>query len=224
MSVTPTDYLAAIAHLPAGAVLCVDDVSWEEYENLLADLGESYAVRIFYDRGRMEIMAPASDHERPKSAINRLINALGDELDIDVESLGSTTFKAEIKARGVEPDDCFYVQNAALIIGREDLDLMQDPPPDIVVEIDRTSTSLNKFEIYAALGVPEIWRVTGRQVQFYLLANDTYEESPLSSAFPVLTALTLSDFLERALKYGGRKATRAFRAWMREHHYGTSWP
>lgn len=222
MSVATTDYLAAIAHLPAGAVLCIDDVPWEEYENLLADLGESYAVHIFYDRGRMEIMAPASAHERPKSVINRLITALGDELDIDVESLGSTTLKAEIKARGAEPDDCFYVQNAALIIGRDDLDLTQDPPPDVVVEIDRTSTSLNKFEIYAALGVPEIWRVTGRKVQFYLLANDTYEESALSSAFPVLTALTLSDFLARALKEGGRKSARAFRKWVRAHHHGAS--
>ena len=99
MSVATTDYLAAIEHLPAGAVLCIDDVPWEEYENLLADLGESYAVRIFYDRGRMEIMAPGSTHERPKSAINRLITVLSDELDIDLESLGSTTLKAQIKAK-----------------------------------------------------------------------------------------------------------------------------
>jgi len=222
MSVTPTDYLAAIAHLPAGAVLCIDDVPWEEYENLLADLGESYAVRIFYDRGRMEIMAPGSAHERPKSAINRLITALSDELDIDLESLGSTTLKAQIKAKGAEPDDCFYVQNASLIIGIDDLDLKHDPPPDIVVEIDRTSTSLNKFEIYAALGVPEIWRLTGRKVQFYLLADDSYEESPLSSAFPFLTALTLSDFVARAIKEGGRRSARAFRKWVREHNHDAS--
>jgi Uma2 family endonuclease len=222
MSVTPADYLAAIEHLPAGAVLCIDDVPWEEYENLLADLGESYSVRIFYDRGRMEIMAPGSAHERPKSIINRLITALSDVLDIDVESLGSTTLKAQIKAKGAEPDDCFYVQNATLIIGIEDLDLMHNPPPDIVVEIDRTSTSLNKFEIYAALGVPEIWRVTGRKVQFYLRADDTYEESPFSSAFPFLTAFTLSDFVARAIKEGGRRSAFAFRKWVREHHYDAS--
>jgi len=104
MSVTPTDYLAAIEHLPAGAVLCIDDVPWEEYENLLADLGESYAVRIFYDRGRMEIMAPGSDHERPKSAINRLITALSDELDIDVESLGSSCVEHEKRKAAITGD------------------------------------------------------------------------------------------------------------------------
>jgi Uma2 family endonuclease len=218
MSVATTDYLAAIAHLPAGAVLRFDDVSWDDYENLLADLGEGYAVRIFYDNGRMEVMAPASAHEKPKNIIHTLVTALRDELDIDIESLGSTTWKAEMKAKGAEPDDCFYVQNAALIIGKEDLDLAHDPPPDIVVEIDRTSTSLNKFAIYAGLEVPEIWRVTRRQVQFFLLAGNSYEESPISRAFPFLTVQVLSEFIARGLEEGERKAAKAFREWVREHH------
>ena len=219
MSVATTDYLAAIAHLPAGAVLRIDDVPWEEYENLLADLGEGYAVRIFYDNGRMEVMAPASTHEKPKSVIHRLVTALSDELDIDVESLGSTTLRKEMRAAGAEPDDCFYVQNASLIIGKEDLDLAHDPPPDVVVEIDRTSTSLNKFAIYAGLDVPEIWRVAGRKVQFYLLAGNRYEESPISGAFPFLSAQVLSEFIERGLKEGERKVAKAFREWVREHHH-----
>jgi Uma2 family endonuclease len=216
MSVATNDYLAVIAHLPAGAVLRVDNVSWEEYENLLADLGEGYAVRIFYDNGRMEIMAPASAHEKAKSAIYRLVTALADELDIDVESLGSTTWKTEMKAKGAEPDDCFYVQNAALIIGKDDLDLAHDPPPDVVVEIDRTSSSLNKFGIYAAFGVPEIWRVAGGQVEFYLLEDNGYDKSPVSIAFPFLPARTLSHFLLRVLTEGSRKVVRDFREWVRE--------
>jgi len=118
MSAMTADYLAAIEHMPAGAVLRVDGVSWEDYEQLLADLGEGSVVRVFYDAGRMEIMAPASVHERPKSVIHRLIIALSDELDIDVESLGSTTLRAEMKSKGAEPDDCFYIQNAALVIGK----------------------------------------------------------------------------------------------------------
>src|SRR5437867_9425022 len=120
-SVTTANYLDAIAHLPAGTVLSADDVSWEEYEQLLKDLGPSYSVRIFYNQGRMEIMAPASAHEKPVKVIHRLVTALSDELDIDIESLGSTTLKKEMKAKGAEPDDCFYVQHARLIIGREDL-------------------------------------------------------------------------------------------------------
>jgi Uma2 family endonuclease len=216
MPVATTDYLEAIAHLPAGAVLRMDDGPWEEYEQLLADLGEGYTVRIFYDRGRMEVMAPAYMHEKPKSIMHRLVDALSEELDIDVESAGSTTLKVEMKAKGAEPDDCFYVQNAPLIIGKEDLDLERDPPPDLVVEVNRTSTSLDKFAIYAALGVPEIWRLTGKTVHIYLLAEDHYEESATNRAFPFVSAQTLSEFLAKGLAEGKRKAAHAFRAWVRQ--------
>lgn len=219
MSVATTDYLAAIAHLPAGAALRMDDVTWEEYEQLLADLGESYAVRIFYDQGRMEIVAPTSIHERPKGIVNSLVRVLRDELDIDVESFGSTTFREKIKAKGAEPDECFYVQNASFVIGKEEeIDLRTDPPPDIVLEVDRTSASLNKFHIYSALGVPEIWRVKGHSLQIHLLAENDYEQSPTSRAFPFLSAQTLSEFLAKGFVEGERKTSRAFRDWVREHH------
>src|SRR5437016_4314203 len=187
MPVAATDYLDAIAHLPVGAVLRFDDVPWEEYEQLLAELGEGYAVRIFYDDGRMEIMAPSPPHEGAKNIIGTLVSALRDELDIDVESLGSTTYRSQLKAKGAEPDDCFYVQHAAAVIGRhEEFDIERDPPPDIVVEVERTSASLNKFVIYAALGVPEIWQERKKQVRFYILSGDSYVESSTSRAFPFL--------------------------------------
>lgn len=219
MSVTPTDYLAAIAQLPAGAALCLNDVPWEEYENLLADLGESYAVRIFYDRGRMEIMAPASAHERPKGIIHRLITALSDELDIDVEFLGSTTLKREMEAKGAEPADCFYIQSATFVIGNEDLDLNHDPPPDLVVEIDRTSSSLNRFAIYSGLRVPEIWRVIGHRVDIYVLNDECYKQSTTSRAFHFLSAQAISEFLVQGIVEGERKVARAFRSWVRAHHH-----
>ncbi|MGA9772108.1 MAG: Uma2 family endonuclease [Blastocatellia bacterium] len=219
MSVATTDYLAAIAHLPAGAALRIDEVTWEEYEQLLADLGEAYAVRIFYDQGRMEIVAPNSIHEKPKSIIHRLVIALSDELDIDIEGFGSTTFREKLKAKGAEPDECFYVQNASSVIGKEEeIDLRYDPPPDIVVEVDRTSASLNKFNIYSALGVPEIWRIKGRSLQIYILSENNYEQSLTSRAFPFLSAETLSEFLAKGFIEGERKIARAFRDWVRKHH------
>ena len=218
MPVATTDYSSAIAHLPAGAVLRLDNVPWEEYEQLLADLGPGYAVRIFYDRGRMEIMGPSAAHERPKNIMATLVAALRDELDIDVESLGSTTFRSALKAKGAEPDDCFFVQNAALIIGNEieEYDLERMPPPDIAVEVDRTNASLDKFVIYAALGVPELWRVHKKAVRIYLLSGDSYAESATSRAFPFLGAETLSEFLAIGRSEGSRKAARAFRTWLRE--------
>lgn len=219
MSVATTDYLAAIEHLPAGAALRMDDVTWEEYEQLLADLGDGYSARIFYDQGRMEILAPTSTHGRPINIIGTLVRVLSDELDINVEGFGSTTFREKLTAKGAEPDDCFYVQNAQSVIGKkEDIDLRYDPPPDIVVEVDLTSASLNKFNIYSALGVPEIWRIKGDSLQIYLLVENNYEQSPASRAFTFLSARTLSQYMAKGVVEGERKVARAFRDWVREHN------
>ncbi len=166
-------------------------------------------------------MATAFPHERAKSVIHDLVVVLSDELDIDVESFGSTTFRAEMKSKGAEPDDCFYVQNASLVIGKqENLDLTFDPPPDIALEVDHTSASLDKFPIYAALGVPEIWRVSKSTVRIHILSEDWYDESPASRAFPFLTSETLSKFLAQRLSEGERRAARAFRAWLASHRHG----
>ena len=221
MRIATTEYLDAIAHLPNGAALRADDVPWEQYEELLAKLGESYAVRIFYDGGRMEFIAPTFHHERAAAILKTLAFALCDDLDFDLECLGSSTFRSQWKAKGAEPDDCFYVQNASAVIGRhEDYDIERDPPPDIVVENERSSASLDKFPIYAALGVPEIWRERKKVVRFYVLGEASYVEVSNSRAFPFLDSVSLSKFLTIGLAEGSRKAARAFRAWVREHHSG----
>ena len=218
MPVAATDYLDAIAHLPSGAVLRFDDVPWEEYEQLLANLGEGYAVRIFYDDGRMEIMAPSIPHEGAKNVIHDFVVVLRDELDVDIESEGSATYRSQWKAKGAEPDDSFFVQNASAVIGRhEQYSIEHDPPPDIVVETELASSSLDKFAIYAALGVPEIWRERKKVVRFYVLSGASYVEVSNSRAFPFLDSVSLSEFLTIGLAEGSRKAARAFRAWVREH-------
>jgi len=212
------EFIGIISQLPPGSALRMDNVSWDDYEELLADLGESYSVRVFYDEGRMEIMSPASMHERPKNIINVLVSVLRDELDVDIESLGSTTYKEEWKAKGAEPDDSFYIQNASAVMGKdEDLDLAHDPPPDLVVEVDRSSSSLNRFPIYAGLGVPELWRVYQRRVRIWLLEGNDYVESSHSRAFPFLTADAISSFLEKGITESSKKAAREFRQWIQQH-------
>jgi Uma2 family endonuclease len=113
-----------------------------------------------------------------------------------------------------------------LIIGSdiEEYDLELMPPPDIALEVDRTNATLNKFVIYAALGVPELWRIHKRQVRIYLLSGADYSEVTNSRAFPFITAQVLSEFLVLGIKQGGRKAARAFRNWIREHHQGLAPP
>ena len=119
--------------------------------------------------------------------------------------------------KGAEPDDSFYVQNAAAVIGKEDLNLQHDPPPDIVIESDLTSSSLDRFAIYAGLGVPEIWRVFNRRVEIWLLRAHGYEESQTSHAFPFVTMEALNVFLLLGLTAGERKAAQAFRNWIKLH-------
>ena len=216
MSTQTADYLDAIAHLPPGATLRLEHVTWQDYEQLLADLGNNSKVRVSYDQGRMDVIAPLPVHERYKSLIHDLIVILSEELRLDLEPLGSTTLKRHLRARGAEPDDCFYIQNAVQVIGKQSLDLERDPPPDLVIEIDTTNESLSKFPIYAALGVAEIWRYDGLSTQLYVLSETNYNETSESLAFPLLSNDVLSEFLEMGQTQGQSAARREFRGWVRE--------
>ncbi len=209
-------YLDAIEHLPEGATLRLHDVSWDEYEELLAQMGNKPGYRVNYDRGRLEIMSPSSEHEKPKDFILRLAQVFSEETDTMLETLGSTTYRLRKKLKGAEPDTSFYVQNAARVIGRRVLDLKVDPPPDVVVEIDTTNESLNKFPIYAALGVPEIWLYDGNKMLFYQLTEQHYAEISHSLAFPLLAAEAVTEFLERSQTEGQTAALRALHQWARQ--------
>ena len=205
--------------LPIGASLVVDDVTWDEYEEFLVDLNDSSYVRVFYDRGRVEVMSPAQRHEKSKVVVHELLMSIGYELGVLLTCIASTTLKREPIERGAEPDDSFYIQNAPRAIANQDenLDLETEPPPDLVIEVDRTSSSLNKFVIYAALGVPEFWRIVGTRARFYLLSSGHYEESETSGAFPFLSAEIIAPFIEQGIKEGEIAAALAFRKWLNDN-------
>jgi len=208
------NYLDAIGHLPAGGALILNDVSWEDFEQLLSDLGDSYAVRISYDRGRLEIMSSSSIHEMYKDLLLRLACLLAEELDLILESRGSTTFKQKEFARAIEPDTCFYVQNASRIIGRSRIDLSVDPPPDIVVEIDVSHESTTKHAIYAGMRVPELWCYDEREAHIYHLMDEGYVEMSASRALPVITSEVLTRFLAQSKTEGQSATLRSFREWL----------
>ncbi len=131
--------------------IVLSNIEWETYERLLADQADSSAPRFAYDRGALEIMSPLPEHERYNRTIAALVESVAEELGLDGENLGSTTFKREDLERGFEPDSCFYIQHEAAVRGKSALDLRVDPPPDLVIAIDITHPSLDKFPIYAAL-------------------------------------------------------------------------
>ena len=129
---------------PPDQRVVLDNISWELYEGILEAHRDRSLPHFTYDRGRLEIMSPSPEHEQLKDKVTLLVNVVAEELNVDVEGLGSTTFRREDLACGFEPDRCFYVQNAARIRGKTELDLRTDPPPDVVIEVDITGPSINK--------------------------------------------------------------------------------
>ena len=138
-----------------------------------------------------------------------------EELNLEYNPFGSMTMKRPDMAAGKEPDSCYYIQNEARVRGKIQLDLTQDPPPDLALEIDITSSSLNPLDIYADLGVPEVWRYDGRTIRFYQLQERKYLELPHSPTFPFLTAAKVVEFLEQCQNLGLTTALRLLREWVR---------
>jgi Uma2 family endonuclease len=193
------------------------NITWEQYEKFLDDLGDRPLARIAYDNGTLEIMTPLPEHEFFKEAISIAVQDAAEELEIDYESYGSTTWRKQIKLAGAEPDNCFYFQNEAIVRGRTDLDLSGgDPPPDLVLEIDMTSKSLDRFPIYARLGVPEIWSYDSGVLAIYHLQEGKYLRTQVSLALPQLPIQELPQLIEAHRKAGRRSLRRAVREWAKQ--------
>ncbi len=178
----------------------IHDVGWEDYE-ALSDRFSPRGVRLAFDRGTLELMTPSFNHEFYSRLICRFVQILTMELRIPIVSGGSTTFRREDLQRGLEPDECYYLAHADDVRGKTEIDLQLDPPPDLAVEIDITSSSLDRQGIYAALQVPEIWRFDTRELRVYLLdETGIYTISETSRAFPFLPIIRFEEFL----KSGGK--------------------
>jgi Uma2 family endonuclease len=161
-------------------------------------------------------MVLSTKHEEPNRTLSLLVDLVAGELDIDVRRLGSTTFTRADLSKGFEPDSCFYVQNLERVRGKEEIDLTVDPPPDLVIEIDITSPSLNKFPIYAAVGVPEVWRYDGSRVQIFRLEGGQYGEVEQSSALPALSGAVATQFLKESQELKSTVWIRRVQEWARQ--------
>lgn len=190
------------------------------YENILAELGESRAARINYYQGMLEMVTPLPEHEDDKVMIGDLVKALFEELDIEFRSLAYTTFKNENMDAGLEADDCFYIQNEAVIRGKKRIDLTIDRPPDLAIEIDITFRT--RFNNYEALGVPELWRYDGQSLEINILDNGKYKKSNISRNFPQFPPSdVIYQYVEQSKVVGRNTIMRAFRNWVREQNTHT---
>jgi Uma2 family endonuclease len=144
---------------PPDEMIHLSGISWQTYERLLEELSDR-RLRLTYNRGNLEIMAPSLEHEIGKKVMGRFVETLAEETDLQIYPLGSTTFKRP-ELSGAEPDECFYIRRIGAVRGKKRLDLTEDPAPDLVVEIDVTSSSNNRLQVYADLGVAEVWIYDG---------------------------------------------------------------
>jgi len=201
----------AAVRLPAGATLIVPEIDWDDYERLLEQIAEERRLRLTYDCGRLEIVSPRPEHDEYGRFFDDLLRIWCDSRGLELQKYGSATWKKRALKKGVEADSCYYIANAERIIGKRDIKLEVDPPPDIVVEIDPSTDSSRKFHIYAALGVPEIWTYDRETVVFYRLNKGKYSESAPSRLLPGLSGPMLAEAIEMSKTTGQTKALHAFR-------------
>ncbi|MBE9051726.1 Uma2 family endonuclease [Nostocales cyanobacterium LEGE 11386] len=195
-------------------IVHLSGISWQTYENLLTELSVNRRLRLTYNRGNLEIMVPSPEHESYKKVLGRFVETLAEELEMRIEPLGSTTFKRP-ELSGAEPDECFYLKNVAFIQGKKRINLQQDPPPDLVVEIDITSSSKNRFQVYADMGVPEIWRYDGNEFSINILQEKQYIAVEESLAFPNLPLTEIASFLQQVGEKDYLELVKEFRNWVK---------
>ena len=200
-----------------GQQIQLQDVDWAEFEAIVAELGDQRRSRIAYHDRTLEIRMPLPEHELDKELIGDLVKLLIDELDLDCACYGSTTFRRKNLGVGIEPDQCFYIENVAKMLGRRQLDLMDltiDPPPDLAIEIDVTSKT--GLEIYRSLGVPEVWRFERGQLRISLLQNGEYQDSTVSAQFPMVAiAQMISEMVRLGTTERRKVVLKTFRNWVR---------
>jgi len=196
-------------------LVILDNVSWETYERLITEHGERCGTRFTYDEGVLQIMVISSRHEMPNRTLATLVEVLAEEWSIDIQRLGSMTFRRKDLLKAFEPDSCFYIQHADAVMGNANIKLPVNPPPDLVIDVDITRESLNRFPIFAAVGIPEVWRFDGARVIFYRLESEAYIETTHSLALTTLDSDTATAFLSQSQTLKSTVWLRKVRDWAR---------
>jgi len=199
-------------HSPEQRVV-LDNITWDVYEKLLIAHRDRSAPRFTYDKGQLEIMSPSAEHELLKEKVALLVNIVAEHRGINVEGFGSTTYRREALARGFEPDACFYIENLGRVRGKSELNLQFDPPPDLIIEIDITSSSLDKLSIMAEVGVPEVWHYQQGRWRILGLHGVAYSERAESASLQGLTAEAITRLVEESRTLEPLAWTRRVREW-----------
>ena len=162
-------------------------VTWDDYLKLL-DATADLFLRHTYDEGILEMMTPRKEHDWVAGLLGRMIEALTLALDLPIQSIGSTTLRAAKGGRGIQPDRAYYLANEPRVHCKESYDPENDPPPDLAIEVDVTRSSVPRMPVFAAIGVPEVWRFTRGRLRFHRLGKAGYEPAQAQFGFSVFDA------------------------------------
>jgi Uma2 family endonuclease len=206
----------AIATIPAEQRVILQNISWQTFKTMLAEMGGNRNSRLAYDNGIVEIMTPLMPHENSNRLIEVFVGVLCEELGLEIKRAGSLTMTRDDLERGAEPDSSYYIQNESLVRDKEHIDLTTDPPPDLVLEVEYSRSKIDKFRLYASMGVPEFWRYNGTVLRVYRLENGEYKECSTSPTFTPVSVTEIPRFIQESRKVGEIACTRAFRAWVRQ--------
>ncbi len=206
--------------IPEQRVL-LNNINWQLLERLLNARKDNNISKISYCQGRLEFMSPFSGHEIINKRIENMIWILADELTIHIGKAGQgqkVIFKKENMDIAKEPDSCYYAhQNAPQAKDKINVDLSDDIPPNLAIEIDQTKSFLNQLEIYASLGVPEVWIYKNDNIKFYQLQKKRYINRERSFIFPILPESKVIDFLSEFEELGEKQAIENLRSWSRNY-------
>jgi Uma2 family endonuclease len=206
---------ASSTQAPPEARLVFAGARWHDYEAMLQIVGER-RIRVTFDRGAMEVSMASQRHEQAAQLLGLFVTRLAEEWEIPYEPLGMTTWKMPGAAKGLEADQCYYIQHHAVAREQEVLDFDIDPPPDLAIEVDITSSSLDRMAIYAALGVPEVWRYDGRTMSMYQLQPaGQYEPFESSRCIPGIRPADVERFIELGRTTDKIRWARELRDWAR---------
>jgi Uma2 family endonuclease len=229
-TVLPTSSIAAVEPQVPSAVMesatpsnpleqrvVLYNVSWETYERLVEEI-QNPGTRLIYDEGVLEIVSPRETHDRFKELLGSLLEVLTEELNMPRRSTGQTTWRRKAKKKGIEADKSYYLTSAPKVLGKREVDLSKDPPPDLAIEVENTTSSVDQLAIYAALGVAEVWRYDGEHLTIHALqSNGQYAEQAASRYFPKVAIDKAVEWLGKCDELDETAWVKEFRRWVREN-------
>lgn len=198
----------------------LQNISWQTFKTMLAEMGSERTSRLAYDNGIVEIMTPLMPHENSNRIIEGFVLVLCEEFGLEVKSAGSLTLTRDDLEKAGEPDSSYYIQNELLVRDKENIELATDPPPDLVLEVEYSRAKIDKLSLYASMGIPEFWRYNPTMLRIYILNNGQYTEVETSPTFSPVAIKEIPRFIQESRKVGQLATKRAFREWVKQQIVG----